>query len=63
MAQKKIEAPFVPELDDDLLDTQNFEADVTEQEAVNTILTPSAMSKVKKYGSAFNEFWDLVSVP
>ena len=54
--KKKIEAPFVPELEDDLLDVQHFDESITAEEAVNTMLTPAVSSKVKKYSQAFNEF-------
>jgi len=54
--QKKLKAPHVPQLDDDMLDTSNFDKGVTEETPQDEPLTASGLSKVKKYSSAFNDF-------
>jgi hypothetical protein len=54
---KKIEAPFIPDLDEtNNLDLQNFDVDVTAEEVANTIVPQLEQSKVKKYSSAFKTF-------
>ena len=60
--QKKLKAPHVPQLDDDMLDTSNFDKGVTEETPQDEPLTASGLSKVKKYSSAFNDFWDPTSI-
>ena len=56
MMAKKIKAPHVPELDDDILDTSNFDQEITGEMPQDEPLTASGLSKVKKYANAFNDF-------
>lgn len=56
MMAKKLKAPYVPELDDDILDTSNFDKDITAEKPQDEPLTASGLSKVKKYANAFNDF-------
>ena len=56
ISNMKVQAPYVPELDDDMLDTSNFDSKLTAEEAVETVLCDKGLKKVEKYVNVLNNF-------
>ena len=56
LMDKKLPAPFVPKLSDNIFDVSNFDKQFTSEEAVNSVLPTSAIKQIKKNQDSFRDF-------
>lgn len=56
LLNKKIEAPFVPKLSDDLTDVSNFDKEFTSTSLAQSIIPKADMKAVEKYNAKFTDF-------